>query len=197
MAKRKRTKKPATKSPAKPRTYQQLAQALGVSARTITDWRTHFAVDWPERPKSGVFDLEAIDRFLQLHKLGRHNPSKTTGRSANVTLTEARTRSTLEQAELRRLQKEREQLAQQRELGRILLAEDVLQFHRQTAAVVMQTVDGAAEAIDRALPETTPTAETWPEVRQRIYGIVAKLNQDIASAVEALTEPQTEEQDNA
>lgn len=179
------------------RSLVDVAKAFGVTEKTVHTWKHKSG--WPSKLKSG-WSIHAIDQWLKEHRLGPHIEDKPVatkpapkangnGRELDhtqYTLTEARIIGTLEKAARDEIAKRRELIEEQRTLGNILLAEDVVEVYSQTRGIVATIVDSIYDAHDRELPEKCPSADAWPAIRERILELDRKLVSEIAGAMDGL-----------
>lgn len=161
-------------------TVAALAQAIGVSTKTIAAWRDDHA-DWPGKEPDGTFSIAKVLAFCKRHRLGPFNETRGSG-NLREELAEAKVALTREQAENERIKKERQMVEQAVELGEVLDREFVLRWHGQLAGVVTTSLDAIEEPIDRALPRDMPDAdrEKVLDVLRRAVGAVRTAALDFA-----------------
>ena len=162
------------------RTQADIANAHGVHVRTAAGWTKKKG--FPARCRQG-YPKKETDQFVTDGALGITPQAQSVG---GVTLAEANIRKTIEDAELSRIRKERAEVEQARELGEIVLNEDVQRFYLQTVATVSANMKALHDVVDRAMPEGAPTDDTWPAVRKRVLDICRKLETDVAAAMKEL-----------
>lgn len=166
-----------------PKTYAQLSDRLGVSTRTIENWRERS--DWPARKPDGRFDLRAIEAFCKRHLLGKSNPVRNRDAAGKGQDLKAATIAwTLERAENERIKKERQLVAQERELSQVLLAADVEAEAERVRRIISEAHTRLASQAEELLPEDrTASPLEWQERREATLAIFCGLNRGIADAV--------------
>jgi len=167
------------------RTQADLAKRLGVSTKTIAQWRDNFT-DWPDRKSDGSFDVRRVEAFCRRHGVGPHNPSR--GRAAQQQrgqLRAALTSKLIESAENRRIANERLRAIQQKELSDIVFTADVNIFLKKMREVVLRGIDELTADVERQLDEPP---EHWPATRAKIMKLTIGLQGRIAAAVRQLAE---------
>lgn len=166
-------------------TQAAAAKAIGISRYTFVELARD--PDFPKKSAKG-YDIEACRSFCEKHGRGQYRKGSG-GESTSVggvTLTEAKIKDTIEHAENERIKKERQIVEQARELGQILLLEDVQADVAKIIATVTECASALSTAIDRALPERPPSAKVWGEIRTKAIALADKLPRDIGAAVSEL-----------
>ena len=160
------------------KTQTEAAKKLGVSRATFITM---------SRCEKG-YDLDACREFAKRNARGPYRRGSGGEATAvgGVTLTEAKIRDTLEHAENERIKKERQLVEQAKELGQIVLLDDVQRDFAKIIATVSECSAAVSTAIDRALPDSVPAADAWPALRGRLIEIAEKLPRDIGAAVNDL-----------
>ena len=167
------------------RTHTDIAAKYGTTRQTVSEWAKR--PDWPKK-QGDRYDGRKIDAFLRRHKIGPY-------RSRDETLTQARLKylqsRTIEQ-NLRNIDQE---IRTQLELGRVLLAEDVEAFYRQTVSVVGAILDELEDRFDRGLPVSPPAADAWPDLRVRLLETCRRVAGDGREMIsELLAKPAEDEE---
>lgn len=157
------------------RTQAEVAVACGVNVQTVKQWRGRGLPG-----KSGQWDLDAIDSWLEEHQLGQHRPTEPAVEPAPegaVSRAEAERRRAVADAE-------RAELRVRRERGELIEVHRVVreyQHHATHARALMQQMPNRLLA---DLPETA-TADDKRRFRERaqriIDDVVAALHSDLLS----------------
>lgn len=138
------------------KTQTEAAQLLKFSRATFIACSKE--PSFPKKTKRG-WPIEAIDKWLQANGRGpyrRGSGGETTSDDDGVTLTEAKIKLTIEQAENERIKKERQLVEQAAELEQILDRSDADRIISQMVATVREVVDASQTSYDRAVPDGDP-----------------------------------------
>ena len=168
-------------APARVKTIKELASEIGVTRRTISNWRK--LEGCPERHKDG-WDVAEWQEWLRGKGLGPYGTQPDPEDSGKASLYEQNVRLRREQADNERIKKERQLVDQQRELGEIMLVADFRDYCGKSRGVVMTVMDSHSDAVDRELPEKCPTEDAWPEIRRRVMELSRQLSSQVANAME-------------
>lgn len=156
-------------------TREALAARLKVSLPTLRKYlRLGMVPDVPP------FSVSAAEAWVAEYRANMSGDSETTGLlPARIENLEMRTRRDAITAEIQQIELEQKR-------GTLLLAESVIDLHRQIAATTLTILDGMQDAIDRELPDRFPTDAAWFEIRRRCVAAARKLSDDVAIQMQRL-----------
>ena len=172
------------------KTIDDLARRFKTTRQTVYEWKRKG--NFPEPTKRNGWNVDKVDAWCKDHSCGPYRKAGGAGDSEGddggdgkkVSLHEATRLKTLAQAESERIKAENAAVEQAKLFATILDLEDVRSTLRQMVATVKACVDGSTTALDRSMPEGTPSEAAWPEIRSRVLTLAKKLEADIASAME-------------
>ena len=162
------------------KTHADVSREFGVTTRTVSAWVEYDG--WPGRGVDGTFDRPQIDAFCRLRGVGPYSKSKLRddgGDDEAATLTAARIKLTIEQAENERIKKERQLVEQATELELVLDRDDASHAVSQMVATARQCIDALHTAVDRAIPDEA-------EFKEGVLGLISKLDADVFTAMTEL-----------
>jgi hypothetical protein len=141
------------------RTTDAIAHAFGISKRAVKDWIAY--ADFPKRTQRG-WNKRKVDEWCKAHMAGPYRV-----RRNHKALDDASARLANERAENERIKKERALLEQARELGQILLRDDVDKILAEQRSIVLAEIEGFTDAIEADLKGAPRPARSRAQKRCR------------------------------
>ena len=168
------------KSRAKIRTQSDLANILGVSSQSIRNWSSFD--DWPRKDDDGCFVVPCVLEFLRRNSLGpfKHHAINGNGRSWS----EARLELTEEKIRRERAAATQQEILLAVESGKLVLIDDVEDFHAQLAGTIMRSLESLT-GIEAELPKPVPSERAWQQLRERIVEFNRRAGESIAESARA------------
>lgn len=195
--------------PAEPKKTFRSLSAIGkffsVNAPNVRKTREKFGDAFPRKHVDG-YHFDEVDSFARENQIwkysthaSRENGRKSNGNNGRNRGDESGDESHLAAKVPSRVQKEIEykdrqirakdfefekcQVDRARELGKLLLADDVFHFYEQSVSLVVSLLDSLHDLHDRELPDKCPELDFWPQVRARILAADKKLLEDVSNAM--------------